>query len=289
MHFRSRHVPEVSRKLLVLACLTVAAPSWAAETAVPASPPTAQDWADLAKLPDWTGVWTPLPTPATGKPPAHAGQWVDNEPQWTPAAARQIAALEADEQAGHPHNIYLNCLPEGMPSFMIMTLNAMEFLFTPGRVTILGEFDGNRLRRIYTDGRPHPPDPDLTFNGHSVGHWENGTLVVDTVGILPEVFLPLGQGVGLPNNGDMHIVERIRLAAPDLLQDDLLVTAPHMLAKPWAYTRKFKRNRGAAADIVEASCRQGDFVEQRDAQGNAIFAPLPHDTGGAPLPLPPGK
>ena len=38
----------------------------------------------------------------------------------------------------------------------IMTLNAMEFLFTPGRVTILGEFDGNRTRRIYTDGRGHP-------------------------------------------------------------------------------------------------------------------------------------
>jgi hypothetical protein len=278
-----------ARAMLALGCLALAVPASAGSTAVQASAPTAQDWANLAKLPDWTGVWTPAPPPATGKPPAHAGQWVDNEPQWTPAAARQIAALEEDEKAGRPHNIYVNCLPEGMPSFMIMTLNALEFLFTPGRVTILGEFDGNRLRRIFTDGRPHPTDPDLTFNGHSIGHWEGGTLVVDTVAILPEVFLPLGQGVGLPNNGDMHIVEHIRLTGPDLLQDDLLVSAPHMLQKPWAYTRKFKRHRGAEADIVEASCRQGDFVEQRDAEGNAIFAPLPHDAGGAPLPLPPGK
>jgi hypothetical protein len=273
--------------LLVLAGVATAAPVCAGETAVAAGGPSPKDWADLAKLPDWSGVWTPLPpAPPTGKP-LHAGQWVDNEPAWTPAAAQQIAALEADEKAGHPHNIYLNCLPEGMPSFMIMTLNALEILFTPGRVTILGEFDGNRLRRIYTDGRKHPDDPDLTFDGHSIGHWEGGTLVVDTVGILPEVFLPLGQGVGLPNNGDMHIVERIRLTGPDLLQDDLLVSAPHMLQKPWAYKRVFKRHRGAEADIVEASCRQGDFVEQRDAEGNAIFAPLPHDAGGAPLP--PGK
>jgi len=277
------------RALLVVVGLAFAAPLRAGETAVAASAPSARDWAELAKLPDWSGVWTPLPPAVTGKPPAHAGQWVESEPQWRPEAARQIAALEAEEAAGRPHNIYLNCLPEGMPSFMIMTLNALEILFTPGRVTILGEFDGNRLRRIYTDGRAHPADPDLTFNGHSIGHWEGGTLVVDTVGLLPEVFLPLGQGVGLPNNGDMHIVEHIRLAGPDLLQDDLLITAPHMLAKPWAYTRKFKRHRGAAADIVEASCRQGDFVEQRDEAGNAVFAPLPHDAGGAPLPLPTGK
>jgi hypothetical protein len=272
--------------LLMLAGLAIVAPLRAGSTTVTAGGPTAHEWADLAKLPDWSGVWTPLPPPPhTGKP-LHAGQWVDNEPDWTPAAAQQIAALEADEKAGHPHNIYLNCLPEGMPSFMIMTLNALEILFTPGRVTILGEFDGNRLRRIYTDGRKHPDDPDPTFDGHSIGHWEGGTLVVDTVAILPEVFLPLGQGVGLPNNGDMHIVERIHLAGPDLLEDDLLVTAPHMLKNPWAYKRIFKRHRGAEADIVEASCRQGDFVEQRDDQGNAIFAPLPHDAGGAPLPLP---
>ena len=61
----------------------------------------------------------------------------------------------AEEKAGRPPPIFVNCLPEAMPSWMLVTHNAMEFLFTPGRVTILGEFDGNRLRRIYTDGRGH--------------------------------------------------------------------------------------------------------------------------------------
>src|SRR5688572_637213 len=37
-------------------------------------------------------------------------------------------------------------------------------------------------RRIYTDGRKHPPDLDPTWLGHSVGHWEGDTLVVDTIG-----------------------------------------------------------------------------------------------------------
>jgi hypothetical protein len=236
------------------------------------------EWYRLGRLPDWGGLW--VPDRSDKNHPFGIG-----DPSWTPAAAAQIAALKAAEKAGHPHNIYIDCLPEGMPSFVIMTLNAAEFLFTPGRVTILGEFDGNRLRRIYTDGRPHPTDPDLTFNGHSIGHWEGDTLVVDTTGILPEVFLPIGQAVALPNNGDMHLVERIRLVGTNALQFDLDVAAPHQLAAPWHVTRKFIRQPDRKAEIVEASCRQGDFATGVDVQGNAIFVPIPHEQGGAPLPF----
>jgi hypothetical protein len=139
--------------------------------------PRPKDWAALAKLPDWSGTWAPAPDDK-------AFPLGRNEPKWLPDVARQVQQLKADDAAGNPRNVYINCLPEGMPSFPLMTVNALEFLFTPGRVTILGEFDGNRLRRIYTDGRSHPADPDLTFNGHSIGHWQGATLVVDTVAIL---------------------------------------------------------------------------------------------------------
>ena len=93
--------------------------------------------------------------------------------------------------------------------------------YTPGRVTLLGESDGNRLRRIYTDGRPHPDDPDPTFHGHSIGHWEGNTLVVDTVGIIPQAFIAISEAAAVPNNGDMHIIEHIHLADKDILHDDL--------------------------------------------------------------------
>ncbi|MBO9708883.1 MAG: hypothetical protein J7521_11780 [Caulobacter sp.] len=235
--------------------------------------PTPADWAALSKLPDWSGVWIPPPFAPQKTPPS-----------WKPEIAVQVAELQAEENAGRPRNIYVNCLPEGMPSWAIMNLSTVEFLFTPGRVTILSEFDGNRLRRIYTDGRAHPDDPDLTFNGHSIGHWEDGVLVVDTVGILPQTFLPLGQGVGIPNNGDVHIVERIGLSQPDTLRIDLVIDAPKVLTQPWKISREFKRNRERARDITEASCRQGDFIDDVDAKGNAIFTPIPHDEGGAPLP-----
>lgn len=239
--------------------------------------PSKRDWAQLARLPDWSGTWVPAPESLVF-PLGH------NEPSWTEAAGRQIEALKAAEAAGTPRNVYIDCLPEGMPSFMLMTLQAFEVLFTPGRVTILGEFDGNRLRRIYTDGRAHPADVDPTFNGHSIGRWERDTLVVDTIGFLPHVYLPLAQAVALPNNGDMHIVERIRLIAPDKLQNDLEITAPHMLQAPWKISRSFVRSRERKYDIVEASCRQGDFVPATDAHGNAIFVPIGREEGGAPLP-----
>ena len=57
----------------------------------------------------------------------------------------------------------------------------MEFLLTPGQVTIVIEAY-NQIRHIYTDGRPLPEDPDPTFYGTSVGHWEGDTLVAETVG-----------------------------------------------------------------------------------------------------------
>lgn len=281
---RLRRSPTLMRSSLVasLATLVLAAGAAPSRAQSPPARPAAalQAWSDIAKLPDWSGVWLPKPLAPAG------GLYVpaDNLPTWTPQAAKRVAQMLADDKAGHPQNIFLDCLPEGMPSFVLMTLNAVEFLFTPGRVTVLGEFDGNRLRRIYTDGRGHPDDPDLTFNGHSVGRWEGEALVIDTVGLLPQVYIPLGQSVGVPNDGDMHIVERIHLTDPDTLVDDMEVTAPKVLTAPWKYSRTFTRQRRGVAEIIEASCRQGDFAATTDKDGFAVFAPLAYEQGGAPLP-----
>jgi hypothetical protein len=232
----------------------------------------AADWAALARLPDWSGVWVPDLADQTR-------QVRGNPPPWNASAAQQILALEADEKAGRPHGLFVDCLPEAMPSWMLISHNAMEILFTPGRVTLLGESDGNRMRRIYTDGRGHPADPDPSFHGHSVGHWEGDALVVDTVAVLPQALLAVSESVGIPNNGDVHVTERIHLAGPDILADDLVITAPHVLTSPWKTIRLFKRQRGAAADIIEGVCRQGDFSEAKDKDGNAVFVLLRQKDG----------
>jgi len=230
--------------------------------------PAAKDWADVAKLPDWSGVWVPDISDQNR-------QARENKTPWTPTAGRQIAGMFAAEAAGRPAGIFNNCLPEGMPTWMLISHNALEFLFTPGRVTMLGESDGNRLRRIYTDGRPHPEDPDLTFHGHSIGRWEGDTLVIDTVGILPEVYLAPNEGVGIPIGDNAHIVERMRLVGPSTLHDELEITAPHVLSAPWKTTRIYYRQRVRNFDIIEGVCLQGNFIDQVDEHGNAIFVPVP--------------
>jgi hypothetical protein len=239
-------------------------------------PPTPADWEALARLPDWSGIWTPDVND-------QEAQETGNPPPWTAAAARQIRKLVADEKAGHPLLVFAHCFPEAMPSWMLIMHNAFEFLFTRGRVTMLGEVDGNRMRRIYTDGRGHPADPDPSFHGHSIGHWEGETLVVDTVGILPQTYIAISEAVGVPNDGGMHIVERMHLVAPDTLHDDLEITAPKVLEKPWITTRIYYRHRARKFDLVEGVCVQEGFVAGVDKNGNAIFKAVKfHD--GVPQP-----
>lgn len=116
----------------------------------------------------------------------------------------------------------------------------IEFLVTPGRVTITDEF--NQLRRIYTDGRALPNDVEESYTGTSVGRWEGQTLVIDTVGISREaswgwhdVEVPVGPGA--------RSQERLFLREPDILQIDTVVNAPASLTKPYHTVILLHRDR----------------------------------------------
>ena len=267
----------------LVACMLVAAalmgiavqpPSAASAPTVTNPPPQPKDWSALASLPDWSGVWTPNMTDQARR--------IKTDPvPWNKAAAAQIAKLEAAEQAGDPKGLFINCLPESMPSWMLITHNAFEWLTTRGRITLLGEVDGNRMRRIYTDGRPHPEDPDPTLHGHSIGHWEGDVLIVDTTAVAPQAYVAISEAVGVPNDGDMHIVERFHLAAANVLHDDLEITAPKVLTGPWKTTRIFRRYPDRHYEITEGECEQGDLVPGKDQFGNDIFVSHPQNPDGS--------
>jgi hypothetical protein len=131
------------------------------------------------------------------------------------------------------------------------------------------------------DGRPHPEDPDLTLHGHSIGHWEGDVLVVDTTAIAPQAYIATNEAVGIPNNGGMHIVERLHLAKPDVLHDDLEITAPKVLTAPWKTTRIFRRYPDRHYEIIEGECEQEDLVPGKDAHGNDIFVSHPQNPDGS--------
>ena len=269
----------VPKPLILAAAAGLAlAATQAPATAAPGNGPYAPaDWAALARLPDWSGVWVP------DVADQHRRETADRPP-FTPKVAAEIAKLEAEARAGRPFLVLHDCLPYGMPSLMLIPHNSMEILLTPGRVTLLGESDGNRLRRIYTDGRKHPADPDLTAHGHSTGHWEGDTLVVDTVGIRPQSYLAISEELGVPTDGDAHVTERIHLKSPTVLQDDLTIEAPKILTGPWRTTRTWFRVHGESNDIVEGACVEGMVRAAKDADGHQIFEPAPVSKDGATVP-----
>jgi len=242
-------------------------------------PPTGQDYAALGDLPDWSGTWTP----DIGD---QNRQIVSNPTPWNSVARKKIDKLFADMAAGKPKLIFHDCLPENHPSFMLISHNAMEILFTPGRVTMIGEADMNRLRRIYTDGRGLPPESELaeSFQGYSVGHWEGQTLVVETTGIYPQAPLAIHEGVGIPNNGGMRTIEHIHLAGPDTLHVDLEIHAPNILTRPWKTTRIWHRARDHAFEVVEGVCTLGHFRPRVNEEGDHVWEKFEFDEYGGVAP-----
>jgi hypothetical protein len=221
--------------------------------------PTAADWAALARLPDFTGVWEV--TRGGGDAPAV-------QPALTPPyeAKRQAYLAAPPEDGGSA-----NCLPPGMPGIMGQPY-PMEFLLTPGKVTIVIEAY-TQVRHIYTDGRPLPADPDLEFHGTSVGRWDGDTLVVETIG-----FSPLTQiERGLPHSGNMRIGERFRLSAPDTMTIETTITDPEVLASPYTTSRTLSRHRNWT--IAEYICEENNrnFVDEQGKAGINLANP-----GGVP-------
>jgi hypothetical protein len=209
--------------------------------------------ASLSSLPDWAGIWTFDFGPPPGATP--------EQPSLTPASAAELKRLtDLEAHNEEPPTESANCLPPGMPTIMSQPYD-VEFLFTPGRVTIIQEAY-MQVRRVFTDGRSHPADLDPTFNGHSIGHWEGDTLVIDTAGLGHKT--PLGFN-RLNHGPNLRVVERIHLIAPDRLVDEMTLTDRDVLAKPWHVVRSYTRHRDL--DQLEYICEENNR-NQVDATGH---------------------
>ena len=240
----------VRRGVLILAagCALCAAPAGAAT--YPGN--QGQTWAEIAKLPDVNGLYEL----ARGPNIPRDGER-DIKPTLAPKAAAELAAYKT-----HPaeDNQKSNCLPPGMPDIMYQPY-PIQVLLTPGEVTIIQEAH-MQVRHVHTDGRDHPADPDLTFNGDSIGHWEGDTLVVDTVGFAPQAILT----EGVSHSKAEHMVERIRLSGPDMLEIHTRVEDPGVLAQPWEFTGRYARHRDWS--LAEYECEQNNR-NSLDANGKA--------------------
>jgi hypothetical protein len=224
--------------------------------------PTPADWAALSKLPDFSGVWEI--GGGGGRGGAGRGGGAAAGPQLTPAAEARRKELQTRVAED---NQTANCLPPGMPGIMGQPY-PMEFLLTPGKVTIVIEAY-QQVRHIYTDGRPLPDDPDPKFHGTSIGRWEGDTLVVDTIGFSP--LTELARNV--PHSGRMRIVERLRLADPETMTIETTIADPEVLRAPYTSTRTLRRHRNWT--VAEYICEENNrnFVDSAGKAGVDLTLP----------------
>lgn len=218
--------------LMCVATAAVAGPAFAQQSPgvtvgqANAPIPRVDGYAEIERLPDFVGVWNREGRAASG-----------GEPKLTPAAQRRLDAARAKEAVeGVAQDLQVDCVPPGMPLTMRHPY-PIEFIFSPNRVTVFVE-TYSQARRIYTDGRALPEDPDPFFNGSSVGRWEGDVLVVETIGFNPRVEIARG----IPNN-NMHIRERMWLESPERLLIETTITDPEVLAEPLVQTFGYQRKR----------------------------------------------
>jgi len=121
------------------------------------------------------------------------------------------------------------------------------------------ERGGSRI--IYMDGRPQPNMANWTRTaGHSVGHFENGVLVVETVG--------LPSGGGIPGGGvrtlETHLTERFEVS-PDGQHMKIVYTYadPKLYVTPHTYTYTFDRATPAPTYAFEEWCDASDPIEKQ--------------------------
>jgi hypothetical protein len=206
---------------------------------------------DLGEKPDPAIAPAP-PIPPPPLKPEHLEAW----------QARQKANREAEQRGEPVYSNYARCLPDGMPS-MMMAMFPLEVLQTPGQITIIEEAY-NQVRRIWLDQEQVAiDDAEPGFWGHSVGHWEGDTLVVDTVGIKDYVRFR-----DAPHSNQMRISERMRAISPDMFQNEVTVTDPVFLTGPWSFRYLYKRKPGYK--LYEYVCEDNRQYEDPETGGTRL-------------------
>ena len=216
--------------------------------------------------PDLTGVWFPN----------SAGRQVQRAYPIDPAARRQydpkvtpeekpVFKPGAQEKYSKPR-MYGECTIPSTPGTLLQENSLtwpMQLIQTPGRLVLLIEYPMD-FRVIHTDGRPHPKDPDPTFNGNSVARWEGDTLVIDSIALDNRV----------PNFGgwfhseEEHVIERISRPSKNYIVYQAHIEDPEVLAKPWdSAPRRWSLSVVPDDDLDEFFCTTNEEPQEWQKEG----------------------
>jgi hypothetical protein len=199
------------------------------------------------RLPDGTidlgdGIWITVPlTPESGLRGAE-------ELLLPPAKALMASRQRTDDPIAW-------CLPTG-----VMRYSPYPFRFIqnythkkPTHLYILYE-TMRTFRQVFVDGRNHPPEPDPTWFGHSVGRYETDTLVIDTVGLNDKFWF---DNRGMPHSEQMHTIERWTRIDAGHLATEVLIEDPATFSRP--FTVRFQSRLAQPGDeLMEYICQENN-------------------------------
>jgi hypothetical protein len=210
---------------------------------------------------DFSGVWSNDPPPATlayqndtfSERPPRLTAWGQArfdvaKPSRGP---RGVPVAETDDP------VYA-CYPPGVPRVYLHPF-PLEIIHTPGRVLMMFEYD-HLNRQIFVDGREHRTDLAPMWMGDSIGRWDGGTLVIETVNFNDKTWL---DRTGVPHSEELRVIERIRLVDPDRLEIDITMEDPIAFEEPWRAQRFYRRTEWA---IEELSCLDNANFEEYESE-----------------------
>jgi len=245
--------------------------------------------AKLAQQPDITGTWMtaePLDAPV-GQifDPEHAvveRRPLPGEVTFGPLPGTYDAAIPynekyrkiyqqhiAEAKQGHSRDTFAACVPYGLPRVIGSSPGTFDIIQAPEVIFWYAPYPRTE-RRIFLDGRAHPgveansePADGPTYSGHSIGHWEGNTLVVDTVNMIPSFF----DETGAPHSDQMHVIERLRLIDDEHLQNEMTLIDPVAFTHPWVLKRYYKRLRAHGyLDLADRPCTPNVRIDENGFQ-----------------------
>src|SRR5258708_30889570 len=197
--------------------------------------------ADEAKYPDWKGQWVRVGNP----------NWVQAggpKAPLTPEYQKVYDANLADLANGGVGDVPSTfCIPQGMP-MMMNIYDPMEIIITPEITYILISHVNDSYRRIYTDGRDFPAEPELNYAGYSIGKWidTKGAGKYDELQVETRAFKGPraydASGLSLHRDNQSIIKERFFLdkADPNTIYDEI-TGFDHALTQPGTMLKKASR------------------------------------------------
>ena len=195
--------------------------------------------------PDLSGLWSPEASPYR----FDLIQNVKDEEIFRPAAQaifmKRVADLRREDPVTH-------CLPGGpLEIFPTGAVRLYRIIQSPAVVGLL--YETGFYRQIYTDGRELPKDPNPTWMGYSIGHWEGDTLVVESAGFNDRTWL---DRVGHPHSEDLRVTERFRRVDFGHMQFQITYDDPKMLTRPLSISLAV--NYAPDTDMLEYVCSENE-------------------------------